>query len=179
MKTHILFVGMVLAVVAMGLLVQSRLLAQEPKDKKTIPGMDPAIFHLTVAEFTKGGVVVASHPVIVSVTYGTNVITVKRPDGKAEPVTMMFAIPSIQLVTEKIDPKAIKSFVVTKEGKLEPLDAAKLPDMLKKPTPVLIGTRDEGDPLLLQLVRPGTIYLSIPARLLEPQPENPPDKKKA
>jgi hypothetical protein len=179
MKTHILYIGLVLAVAVMGSPGQSRLLAQEPKDKKMIPGTDPAVFHLTVAEFTKDGVLVASHPVIVSVTYGTKVITVKRPDGKAKPVTTMFAVPSIQLVTEKMDPKAIKSFVVTKEGKLEPLDAAKLPDMLKKPTPVLIGTRDEGDPRLLELVRPRTIYLSIPPRLLDPPPETPPDKKRA
>lgn len=179
MKTHILYFGLVLAVVVMGSPAQSRLLAQEPKEKKMIPGMDPAIFHLTVAEFTKEGVLVASHPVIVRVTYGTKVITVKRPDGKAVPVTTMIAIPSIQLVTEKIDLKAIKSFVVTKEGKLEKLDTAKLPDMLKKPTPVLIGTRDEGDPSLLKLVRAGTIYLSIPPRLLDPPPPENPDKKKA
>jgi hypothetical protein len=178
MKTHILYVGLALAVAVMGSPAQSRLLAQEPKDKKMIPGMDPAIFHLTVAEFTKDGVLMASHPVIVSVTYGTKVINVERPDGKAEPVTTAFAIPSIQLVTEKIDLKAIKSFVVTKDGKLEKLDTVKLPDMLKKPTPVLVGARDDGDPRLLELVRPGTIYLSIPPRLLDPPPETPPPLEK-
>jgi len=178
MKTHILHIGLALAVMVMGLPAHSGLLAQEP-DKKMIPGMDPAIFYLTVAELTKGGVLVASHPVIVSVTYHEKVITVKRPDGKAEPVTTMFAIPSIQLVTEKIDLKAIKSFEVTNEGKLEQFDTAKLPDRLKTPTPVLVGTRDEGDPPLLKLVRPGTIYLSIPSRLLDPPPnaESPPKKR--
>ena len=165
----VLSLAFCLGLAVIGSPARSRLLAQDLVDKKLIPGLVPAIFQLTVAEFTKDGIIVASHPVIVSVTYDTKLITVKLPDGTAEPVTTMVAIPSIQLVTEKIDLKAIKSYVVTKEGKLEQLDAAKLPDMLKTPTPVLIGTRDEGLPRLLELVRPGTIYLSIPPRLLEPR----------
>jgi hypothetical protein len=94
-------------------------------------------------------------------------------------LSSMAAMGSPPIWPKKMDLKAIKSFVVTKEGKLEKLDTAKLPDMLKKPIPVLVGTRDEGDPKLLELVRPGTIYLSIPPRLLNPPPPENPDKKKA
>jgi hypothetical protein len=65
-------------------------------------------------------------------------------------------------VKQLVQAKAIKSFVVTKEGKLEALEADKLADAIKKPTPVLLGESAEVDPRYLELIKPGTIYLAVP-----------------
>jgi hypothetical protein len=86
----------------------------------------------------------------------------------------------IELANETVPAKAINSFVVTKERKLEPLDAARLADLLKKRTPVLIGNSADVDPRHLELMAPGTIYLSIPPRLFLPEelPKQPMEPKK-
>ena len=68
--------------------------------------------------------------------------TVIRPGGKVE----------IQRVTVK----ACKFFAVSKEGKLEALDAAKATALLKKRTVLLIGGSAVVDPRHLTLVKPGT-----------------------
>ena len=66
--------------------------------------------------------------------------------------------------------KSCKFFVVTKDGKLETLDAEKAAEMLKKATPVLSGESTEIDPRTLELIRPGTLcVINLP-----PAPTNPP-----
>ena len=84
----------------------------------------------------------------------------------------------VELTKEMVPAKTINSFVVTKEGKIEPLDVAKLADLLKKRTPVLIGNSADVDPRHLEQMTPGTIYLSIPGRLFlqDELPKTPPKK---
>ena len=80
---------------------------------------------------------------------------VQRPGGKVE----------IMRVTVK----SCKFFRVSKEGKLEALDAAKATALLKKRTAILTGDSAEVDPRHLTLVKPGTLYLVLP-----PPPPPPP-----
>jgi hypothetical protein len=80
--------------------------------------------------------------------------------------------PVIRTVPCQVSANAIKAFVVTKEGKLEPLAQAKLLDALAKPTRVLTGQADV-DPRHLELIRAGTIYVVIQ----EPSRPQPPGEK--
>jgi hypothetical protein len=87
----------------------------------------------------------------------------KTPDGRTEKRVRQVTTQVVQIVKQTVEAKTIKSFVVTKDGKLEALDAAKLPDMLKKPTSVLIGDSTDVDARHLDLIKPGTVYLAIPS----------------
>ena len=55
------------------------------------------------------------------------------------------------------------SRVVGKEGKLEALDADKAAALLKKSTPALLDGSSAVDPRHLELVKPGTLYITLPA----------------
>jgi hypothetical protein len=87
---------------------------------------------------------------------------IMEQDGKPVKAIRTVTVPRIELVKQGVAVKAIKSFVVTKEGKLEALDAEKLADAIKKPTRVLLGDSAEVDPRYLELIKPGTIYLAVP-----------------
>lgn len=121
----------------------------------------------------KDGAIEITRPKIQLVTYAeekTVAVQVMKVERRRE---------YIELAKETVPAKTINSFVVTKEGKLEPLDAAKLPDLLKKRTPVLIGNSADVDPRHPELMTPGTIYLSIPPGLFLPEelPRMPEPKK--
>jgi len=69
-----------------------------------------------------------------------------------------------------------KYFVVTKDGKLEAINADKATAMLKKKTAVLTGDSADVDPRTLELVKPGTLcVISPPAASTAPPPL--PDEK--
>ncbi len=73
--------------------------------------------------------------------------------------------------------KSIKAFVVSKDGKLDPLAGTKLLDMIAKPTRVLVGEGADVDPRHLELIRAGTIYLAFP-KATAPE-DGPPERPKA
>jgi hypothetical protein len=72
--------------------------------------------------------------------------------------------------------KECKFFTVVKEGKLEALDVKKAAAMLKKPTAVVTGDSAEVDPRVLEVVKPGTLYLMLPTPRAMPVPGKGPDK---
>jgi hypothetical protein len=76
----------------------------------------------------------------------------------------------------KVTAKECKFFTVVKEGKLEALDVKKAAAMLKKPTAVLTGDSAEVEPRALEVVKPGTLYLMLPAPRAMPLPGATPDK---
>jgi hypothetical protein len=78
---------------------------------------------------------------------------------------------TVQVLDDKIRKEWVaandcKFFMVTKEGKLEAVEAKKAATLLKEPTTILTGTSAEVDPRHLELVKPGTLYVVIP------QPKN-------
>lgn len=75
-------------------------------------------------------------------------VTVWKPLGKIQ--------------TTRVPAKSCKFFEVSKEGQLEPLDAAKAEARLKKRTAVLTGGSAKVDPRQLVLIKPGTLYLVVP-----------------
>jgi HEAT repeat protein len=119
----------------------------------------------------KDGAIEITRPKIQQVEFRETVVV-------QQPITVARRGWYIELAKETVPAKSINSFVVTKEGKLEPLDAAKLADLLKKRTPVLIGNRADVDLRQMELMAPGTIYLSIPPGLFLPEelPKTPPTK---
>src|SRR5260370_6333895 len=106
-------------------------------------------------------------------------VAVPTADGRVQKVVRTTTVQVVQIEKQAVEAKTLKAFTVTKDGKLEALDAAKLPDLLKKPTTVLIGDSADLDPRHLALITPGTIYLSIPPNrpphspLLPGSPEQP------
>jgi hypothetical protein len=98
-------------------------------------------------------------------------------EGKEVKVTEAVTIAKPVLVKTKLTAKECKFFVVAKEGKLEALDVKKAAAMLKKPTAVLTGDSAEVDPRNLEVVKPGTIYLVIPAPTVKAGGESLPDKR--
>jgi hypothetical protein len=64
--------------------------------------------------------------------------------------------------TVRVPVKSCKFFAVSKEGKLEALDAARATAALKKRTAVLTGESTEVDQRHLVLIKPGTLYLVVP-----------------
>ena len=110
----------------------------------------------------KDGAIEITRPKIQQVEFRETVVV-------QQPMTVARRGWYIELAKETVPAKAINSFVVTKMGKLEPLDAAKLADLLKKRTPVLIGNSPDVDRRNLELMAPGSIYLSIPPGLFLPE----------
>jgi hypothetical protein len=68
---------------------------------------------------------------------------------------------------ERVAAAKCKFYTVTKDGKLETLEGKKAAALLKKPIAVLTGDSAEVDPRHLEMVKPGTLYLILPA----PQPQ--------
>ncbi len=66
--------------------------------------------------------------------------------------------------------KDCKFFVVSKDGKLEAIDADKATTLLKKRTAVLTGDNPEVDPRTLELVKPGTLCVIHQPRAPVPPP---------
>ena len=88
--------------------------------------------------------------------------TVYRPVNRQEKRVATVTQTALRTVQQTVAVNVVKAFVVTREGKLEALDGGKLSDRLRKPTAVLIGDSAEVDPRHLGLIRPGTLYLSLP-----------------
>jgi hypothetical protein len=84
-------------------------------------------------------------------------VEVTETIGKAVPVTVQQRVPA----------KNVKFYTVTKDGKLDAIEAKKAAPLLKKPLAVLIGDKTEVDPRNLQIVKEGTLYLILPP----PEPE--------
>jgi hypothetical protein len=109
--------------------------------------------------------------------------TVQGPGGKVEqvkrkvtemvPATVQVEVtvlvPGGKVEKMPVPVKSCKFFVVSKEGKLEPLDAAKATALLKKRTAVLTGASAEVDPRTLELIKPGTLCV-----IYAPPPPPPP-----
>jgi hypothetical protein len=109
----------------------------------------------------------------------TEVVNVVGPDGKVEAqtrevtvnVTVSKDVPYAVTVARatgasakvRVAAKACKFFTVTKEGKLDPVDPAKATAMLKTRTPVLTGAGADVDPRSLDQIRPGTLFIVVPA----------------
>jgi hypothetical protein len=96
----------------------------------------------------------------------TRAVEVER-DGKVEKQIQTVTVPVARAFKELVPVKKCKFFTVTKEGKLETLDADKAAALLKKATPVLTGESAEVDPRQLELAKPGTLYLVLPPHLPE------------
>jgi hypothetical protein len=95
--------------------------------------------------------------------------TVVGPDGKQEQVKRVVTETVPQTTTVRVKAESVKFFTVTRDGKLDALDAAKAAAMLKQRMPVLTGDSPDVDPRALELVKPGTLYLVPPP----PEPELP------
>jgi hypothetical protein len=92
-------------------------------------------------------------------------------DGKAveQIVVVSRAVPVSYRV--QVVAKNCKFFTVTKDGKLEALEAKKATAQLKKPLAVLTGDSAEVDPRHLEMVKAGTLYVILPPPA--PQPIEP------
>jgi len=99
-------------------------------------------------------------------------VAVPTADGRVQKVVRTTTVQVVQIEKQAVEAKTLKAFTVTKDGKLEALDAEKLPDRLKKPTTVLLGDSADLDSHHLELIKPGTIYLSIPPQPPVPLPES-------
>jgi hypothetical protein len=73
----------------------------------------------------------------------------------------------------RVAAKSCKFFTVTKEGKLDPLDAAKATAMLKTRTPVLTSDSDV-DTRGLDQIKPGTLCIVVPESAYGPDAPPPP-----
>jgi hypothetical protein len=115
---------------------------------------------------------------------------VTLPDGKVEErqrtiteyvaqkrtVTEMSSQTRAESVT--MQASGCKFFVVTKDSKLEAIDADKATAMLKKKTAVLTGDNANIDPRTLELVKPGTLcVISPPPTYNTPPPPQPDDRR--
>jgi hypothetical protein len=84
-------------------------------------------------------------------------------DGKTVTEIRTRMVPTVHQMETRVALKDCKVFRVSKEGKLEAVARDKAAALWKKPTAVLSGTRADVDPRLLELVKPGTLYLVLPA----------------
>jgi hypothetical protein len=128
-------------------------------------------------------------PVMVPVTRQV-VEAVRLPGGKVEQRTRQItelitqwrqveetvAMPGGAVETVRLAVKTCKFFVVSKEGKLETVDAPRAVALLKKKTAVLTGDSAEVEPRALELIRPGTLCVIVPppAPPATPAPDRPP-----
>jgi hypothetical protein len=95
-------------------------------------------------------------------------VTKQVPVVQQVVVQVAVAGPSVKA---KVAAKDCKFFIVTREGKLEKVEAARAATLLKKPTQVLSGESAEVDPRHLELIRAGTLYLVVPQS--QPNPRAP------
>jgi hypothetical protein len=91
----------------------------------------------------------------------TQKATIVRGGETVEEVRTIM-VPQTSLREAKVAVKECKLFQVSKEGKLDAVEADKAAALWKKPTHVLSGSRADVDPRLLELVKPGTLYLVLP-----------------
>ncbi len=122
------------------------------------------------------GKIDVSRQTVVQVPVST-VVEVIGPDGNKVQMVTTTMVTQARQTKFSVEAKAIKSFSVTKDGKLEPLDADKLADLLKKPAAVLVGETADVDARSLELIKPGTVYLAVPPALSQPLPPMPLDEK--
>jgi hypothetical protein len=101
-------------------------------------------------------------------------IVVNVPVAREEAFTVTVARATGGAAKARIAAKSCKFFTVTKESKLESLDAAKAMAMLKTRTAVLTGANAEVDPRNLELIKPGTLYLVAPPSAQIPDAPPPP-----
>jgi hypothetical protein len=120
---------------------------------------------VTTAVLAENGVLEMATPVLVPQVQEVAENTV-GPDGKVvvvkRLVSTMVSVPRVEQV--KVD--GLKFYIVSKDGKLDPIDSGKATGMLKKKSPVLTGESADVDPQGLELVKAGTLYIVVPA----PQP---------
>jgi hypothetical protein len=88
--------------------------------------------------------------------------TVYVPKTQVVEVRRTVLVPSNEVRKETVAAKDCKFFTVTRDGKLEAVEAAKAAGLLKKPAAVLVGTKSEVDPRQPELVKPGTLNLAVP-----------------
>ena len=91
----------------------------------------------------------------------TQKATIERGGETVEQIRTIM-VPQAQRMEAKVAVKDCKLFRVSKEGKLDAVEADKAAALWKKPTNALSGTRADVDPRLLELVKPGTLYLVVP-----------------
>jgi hypothetical protein len=84
-------------------------------------------------------------------------------DGKEIAQTVTVYVTVVRGIKMSVPAKDCKFHVVAKEGKLEAIDAKKAASMLAKETAVLTGQGAEVDPRHLEMVKPGMVYVMLPA----------------
>jgi hypothetical protein len=94
---------------------------------------------------------------------------VKTADGRVTEVTRAATMTEARVTKSRVAVKACKFFVVSKDGKLEPIDPEKATALLKKTTAVLTGDNADVDPRTFELIKPGTLCL-----IFQPPPPTPP-----
>src|SRR5262245_23536351 len=72
--------------------------------------------------------------------------TVVKRDGREETVQVTVTVPRFTVQKATVAVKDCKFFQVTRDGKLEAVEASKAVARLKKPTAVLTGECSQGDP---------------------------------
>lgn len=78
-------------------------------------------------------------------------------------VKKLVMAPGDKIEKRSIPAKECKFFTVNREGKLDPLKATDAATQLKQPTTVLTGFAAELAPGYLELIKPGTVYVVLPA----------------
>jgi hypothetical protein len=81
--------------------------------------------------------------------------TVEKEVVQTVTVVVQVAVPRVTLMPVQ----NCKFFTVTREGKLEKIDAEKATGVLNKDAAVLSGPTAEVDPRYLERIKPGTLYL--------------------
>jgi hypothetical protein len=154
---------------------------------------------ITPAVLAKDGVIMMERRVMVTVPFAREVTVqvavakqviekVTQPDGKVvERVrTVTEYVPEKRTVTQmasqtraetiSLMANGCKFYVVTKDGKLEAIDAEKATAMLKKKIAVLTGDSANVDPRTLEMVKPGTLCVIPPKPVPTPRSELPDDR---
>jgi hypothetical protein len=90
----------------------------------------------------------------------------KQPDGKT--VTRTALVPVVTFRTQKYALKDVQAFDT--QGK--PVDAKKLPELLRERVPALVSADgNKVDPLHLRIVKDGTLVFVVPGWQSRPVPE--------
>jgi hypothetical protein len=98
----------------------------------------------------------------------TQAVAVERA-GRTVTEVRTVQVPQVHTMQSEAAVKDCKVFRVSKESKLEAIEADKAAAQWKKPTKVLAGTSAEVDPRHLELVKPGTLYLVLPTVMKMPE----------
>jgi hypothetical protein len=76
----------------------------------------------------------------------------------------------VRVVQDRLDLRGAKALQLDKEGKLQPLEATRLPNLISKGGLVMTVDSPDVDPRHLELLRPGTVFLVNPRAPLLPMP---------